>query len=256
MKDFRGNIEKICNYTEDTKNPYQPSISLSYIDMVTEDEDVYQREIKRQNRELAIDIILDEKNESEWENRNNNIGFGFDSGYTSTISPKIFRVNTIGKNFTSFEDLENEVFIKLENLTKNKPVSNNSMVNSLDIVISSLNSLYDFEALQRKVVSKIMACKNIVEMENKKGPTNTIILGINVAKYIEEISSRDNVSNMFVGLDIVITPYIDPDKIIVMRVENSVGTGLNVILKPNDNKYYMVETPQSWEKTMKWFWIK
>jgi hypothetical protein len=251
---MKTNIEKICNYTEDTKTPYQPTITLSYIDMVTEDEDAHQREIKRQNRELAIDIILDEKDESEWENRNNNIVFGFDSGYTSTISPKIFTVNTIAKNFTSFKDLEYDVFTKLESLTKNKPVSNNSMVNTLDINISNISSSYDFEALQRRVVSKIMACTNIVAMENRKGPANTIIVGINVAKYIE---TRDmNISNMFVGLDIVITPYIDKDKIIVMRVENSIGTGLNVIVKPNDNKYYMVETPQSWEKNMKWFWIK
>jgi hypothetical protein len=41
-----------------------------------------------------------------------------------------------------------------------------------------------------------------------------------------------------------------------MRTENTAGVGLNVILKPNDSMYYMVETPQSWEKTMKWFWIK
>jgi len=64
------NIEKICNYTEDTKTTYLPSISLSYIDMITEDEDVRLRELKRENRELAIDIILDEKDEIEWENRN------------------------------------------------------------------------------------------------------------------------------------------------------------------------------------------
>ena len=247
-----SNIEKICNYTEDTK-PYQPTIALSYIDMVTEDEDSYQREIKRQNRELAIDIILDEKDESEWENRNN-IKIGFNSDYTSTISPKLLSVNTIAKNFTSFEDLEYEVLTKLESLTKNKPVSNNSMVNTLDITISNISSSYDFEELQRRVVSKIMACTNLVSMESRKGTANTIIVGIDVAKYIE---TRDmNISNMFVGLDVVITPYIDKDKIIVMRVENTIGTGLNVIVKPNDNKYYMVETPQSWEKTMKWFWIK
>jgi len=252
---MKTNIEKICNYTEDTKNPYLPTISLSYIDMVTENEDAYQREIKRQNRELAIDIILDEKDESEWENRNN-IETRFNSDYTSTISPKLLSVNTIAKNFTSFEDLEYEVLTKLESLTKNKPVSNNSMVNTLalDITISNISSSYDFEALQRRVVSKIMACKNLVAMESKKGMANTIIVGIDVAKYIE---TRDmNISNIFVGLDVVITPYIDKDKIIVMKVEKTIGTGLNVIVKPNDNKYYMVETPQSWEKTMKWFWIK
>lgn len=245
------NIKKICNYTEDNK-PYQPTISLAYMDFLTENEDEMQRELKRQNRDLAIDILLDEKDESEWENRNNLPQF--DGVFTTVMSPKLFSVNTIAKNFTSFENLEYEVFTKLENLTKNQPTSNNSMLNSLNINITNLNSTYDFVALQRRVVSKIMACKNIITMESRKGSANTIIVGINVAKYIE---IRDmNINNMFIGLDIVVSPYIDKDKIIVMRVEDNISIGLNVILKPNDDKYYMVETPQSWEKTMKWFWVK
>jgi len=245
------NIKKICNYSEDNK-PYQPTISFAYIDYLTEDEDELQRELKRQNRDLVIDILLDEKDESEWENRNNLPQFG--GGFTTVMSPKLFSVNTIAKNFTSFEDLEYEIFTKLENLTKNQPNSNNTMMNNLNINIANLNSSYDFEALQRRVISKIMVCKNIVTMESRKGSANTIIVGINVAKYIE---TRDmNISGMFIGLDIVVTPYIDKDKIIVMRVEDNISIGLNVILKPNDDKYYMVETPQSWEKTMKWFWVK
>ena len=88
-----SNIEKICNYSEDTKNPYQPTISLSYIDMITENEEEKLRELKRENRELAIDILLNEKDESEWENRNNLPNTGFGSGYTATISPKMFISN-------------------------------------------------------------------------------------------------------------------------------------------------------------------
>jgi hypothetical protein len=137
---MKTNIEKICNNTEDTKNTYQPTIALSYIDMVTEDEDAHQREIKRQNRELAIDIILDDKDESEWENRNNlpNTGFG---SYPS-ISPKLFTVNTRSQKFTSFKDLEYEVFNKLENLTKNVPSSIAKLAgNTLNLSIPTDNDL-------------------------------------------------------------------------------------------------------------------
>lgn len=65
------NLDKICNYSVDTKTTYQPAIAIYYIDKITEDEDIMLREVKRINRELAIDIILDNKYESEWGNRSN-----------------------------------------------------------------------------------------------------------------------------------------------------------------------------------------
>jgi hypothetical protein len=248
------NIKKICNFSEDTKNPYQPSISLSYMDMITEDEDAQLRELKRKNRELAIDIILDEKDEIEWENRNNLPNTGFGSGYTSTISPKLFTVNTIAQKFTSFEDLEYEVFNKLETLTKNTPTSIAKLPgNTLNLTIPTYNSLDSFESFKRRVLTKITMCSNFIAMESGKGIANTVIVGTNVLQYIE---GYEKMGSILGGMNLIVTPYIDKDKIIVMRTENTAGVGLNVILKPNDSMYYMVETPQSWEKTMKWFWIK
>jgi hypothetical protein len=142
---MKTNIEKICNYTEDTKNPYQPAISLTYIDMITEDEDIQLRELKRENRELAIDIILDEKDESEWENRNNLPNTGF--GSYPTISPKLFTVNTRAQKFTSLKDLEYEVFNKLESLTKNVPTSIAKLPgNTLNLTIPTYNGLDSFDS--------------------------------------------------------------------------------------------------------------
>ncbi len=249
------NIEKICNYSEDTKYPYQPTISISYIDMITENEEEQLRELKRENRELAIDILLNEKDESEWENRANLPIFGFE-GYTlNTISPKMFTVNTRAQKFTSFKDLEYEVFNKLENLTKNVPSSIAKLAgNTLNLNIPTDN---DSEAFRRRVLTKITMCSNFIAMESAKGIANTVIVGRNVIQYVQSYEQIiDNSTSILGGMNLIVTPYIDPDKIIVMRCENTPGVGLNVILKPNDLVYYMVETPQSWEKTMKWFWIK
>ena len=250
-----SNIEKICNYSEDTKNPYQPLISLSYIDMITEDEDAKLRELKRENRELAIDIILNEKDESEWENKNNLPNSGFESGYTTTISPKLFTVNTRAQKFISFKDLEYDIFNKLENLTKNVPSSITKLVvNTLNLTIPTDN---DSEAFRRRVLTKITMCSNFIAMESRKGIANTVIVGRNAIQYVHNSEHIiDNNTSILGGMNLIVTPYIDPDKVIVMRCENTPGVGLNVILKPNDLVYYMVETPQSWEKNMKWFWIK
>jgi hypothetical protein len=253
MIDSKEKIEKICNYSEDTKNPYQPAISLSYIDMITEDEDIQLRELKRENRELAIDIILDEKDESEWENRNNLPNTGF--GTYPTISPKIFTVNTRAQKFTSFEDLEYEVFTKLETLTKNVPTSIAKLPgNTLNLTIPTDN---DSEAFRRRVLTKITMCSNFIAMESGKGIANTIIVGRNAIQYVQSYEQIiDNNTSILGGMNLIVSHYIDPDKVIVMRCEDTPGVGLNVIFKPNDLVYYMVETPQSWEKTMKWFWIK
>ncbi len=249
------NIEKICNYSEDTKYPYQPTISISYIDMITENEEEQLRELKRENRELAIDILLNEKDESEWENRANLPIFGFE-GYTlNTISPKMFTVNTRAQKFTSFKDLEYEVFNKLEILTKNTPTSISKLPgNSLNLSIPTDNDLLAF---QRRVITKITMCGNLIAMESGKGTANTIIIGTNAIQYVESYCQViDDSTSILGGMNLIVTPYIDPDKVIVMRCEKTPGVGLNVILKPNDLVYYMVETPQSWEKTIKWFWIK
>lgn len=253
-----SNIEKICNYSEDTKNPYQPLISLSYIDMITEDEDAKLRELKRENRELAIDIILDEKDESEWENKNNLPNSGFGSGYTATISPKLFTVNTRSQKFTSFKDLEYDVFNKLETLTKNTPLSIAKLAgNTLNLTIPTDNNLDTFESFKRRVLIKITMCSNFIAMESGKGIANTVIVGRNAIQYVQSYEQIiDNNTSILGGMNLIVSHYIDPDKVIVMRCENTPGVGLNVIFKPNDLVYYMVETPQSWEKTMKWFWIK
>ena len=252
MTDYKEKIKKICNYSEDTKNPYNTSISLSYIDMISKDEDAHHRELKRMNRDLVIDIILDEKNEIEWENRNLLPNTEFDS-----VCKKIFSVNTRAQKIKSFEDLEYEVFNKLENLTKNSPTSKTLLNNTLNITLNNDPEhfrQYGIDIERRRVLTKIRMCSNIITMESLNGQANTVIVGTDALKYVE---NYDLISTpILLGMNMIVTPYIDKDKIIVMKTENKTGIGLNVIFRPNESVYYMVETPQSWEKTMKWFWIK
>ena len=163
----------------------------------------------------------------------------------------MFTVNTSAQKFISFEDLEYQVFNKLETLTKNTPCSITKLPgNSLNLTIPTND---DFDAFKRRILTKITMCNNLIAVEGGKGSANTVIVGKNIIQYIQ---NYEQMSSILGGMNLIVTSHIDPDKIIVMRTENIPGIGLNVILKPNDSIYYLVETPQSWEKTMKWFWIK
>lgn len=95
-----------------------------------------------------------------------------------------------------------------------------------------------------------MGCSNLIAVDSGKGMANTVIIGTNIMEYLN--------SQLLInfGIDLIVSSFIDPDKIIVMRIDKNIGVGLNVVFKPNDNVYYLVETPKSWEKVIKWFYIK
>lgn len=228
-------IKKICNYKENTR-PSQPTAVLYYIDFVTEDEDLYNREIKRRNRELAIDITLGEKDESEWEDRQPiEINEDKDSIYTNTVGPKIMSVNVSASTFTGTKDLELDILLYLENLTKNAPIIKNGM-GSFDVNYDNTQS-NDYN--QRRVISKIVSLGNLIAMDSRIGIANTAIIGSNIN--IDIAMNGDKMGNF----DIVRSSVIDPNKIIVMKNSTDIGAGLNVMNNINDGTYFMIET-QNW----------
>lgn len=230
-------IKKICNYKESTK-PSQPSAVLHYMDFVTEDDDAYNRELKRSNRELVIDITLGEKDESEWENRQP-IEI-IEDNYISTIGPKIMTVNVRASKFTGEKNLELEILLYLENLTKNTPINKNGM-GSFDVKYDNTQPI---EYNQRRIITKIVSLSNLIAMESRIGPGNTIIIGGNI-----------NIDCVTSGFSVVKSSVIDPNKIIVIKNSTDIGPGLNVMNNINDGTYFMIET-QNWQKLIKWFWVK
>lgn len=57
-------LEKICNYSENTK-PSLPVAQIMYIDYTNDEDERLLRELKRKKRELSIDSVLDEESEIE-----------------------------------------------------------------------------------------------------------------------------------------------------------------------------------------------
>jgi len=254
----RDDLEKVCNYSENSK-PSLPKGIIAYIDMVEEPNDEYQRELKRKNRELAIDAVLDNKVE-EFKNRESFLDPLDNEGFMSTISAKIMSVNATASKFIDNNQLFDDIISKLESLTSN-PMS---IPQSLNLIIQNDPSLTHSEnemANSRKLMSKIMMLSNLIASTSRRGPANSMIVGSEAYKYILLSNSitltnyNKVVTGSMMGINIIPSEYINPNKIIMMKTDKQSGGGLNVVRNVNDSTYFMVETPNSWDKSIHWFEI-
>jgi hypothetical protein len=250
-------LEKICNYVESTK-PSLPQVVMTFMDWAEEPNEEYQRELKRKNRELAIDAIVDGKVE-EFKNRESFSNPLDNEGYMSVISPKINSINVQGKTYLDLFDIYNDVMITLESLTST-PMSTPQ---NLNVSIQKDPSLTDSEnemALSRRVITRIMLISNLIASTGRTGPANTIIVGLDAYKYLlisngMMVSSNDGiVTGNINGINVIPSPYIKSNKIIMMRNAQKTENGLNVINCPNDMRYFLKETP-NWNKIINWFEI-
>jgi hypothetical protein len=256
----RDDLEKVCNYTENSK-PSLPKGIIAYLDMVEEPNEEYKRELKRKNRELSIDAILDNKVE-EFKNRESFLDPLENEGFMSTISAKVMSVNATASKFIDNNQLFSEIILKLESLTL-KPMN---IPQSLNLIIQNDPSLTHSEnemANSRKLMSKITMLSNLITKTSRRGPANSMIVGLEAYKYILLSNSNsitltnDNkiVTGNMMGINIIPSPYIKPNKIIMMKTDKQSGGGLNVVRNVNDSTYFMVETPNSWDKSIHWFEI-
>jgi hypothetical protein len=98
-------------------------------------------------------------------------------------------------------------------------------------------------------------------MDSRIGPANSMLVGLDVYMYLLKSNTftiQNNgttVTGNISGIDIIPSHLINPKKVILMRNATKSEIGLNVINNINDSTYFMVETPGSWEKCIKWFEI-
>jgi hypothetical protein len=249
-------LEKICNYVESTK----PSLSQSVMTFIDWDEvpnEEYQRELKRKNRELAIDAIVEGKVE-EFKNREPFSNPLDNESYMMTITPKLNSINVQGKTYLDLFDIYNDIMMTLESLTS-KPMI---IPQNLNVSIQKDPNLTDSEnemALSRKVITRIMMTSNLISSTSRTGPANTIIVGLDAYKYLLMSNAMMNnnegvVTGNINGMNVIPTPYIKSNKIIMMRNVQKTENGLNVINCSNDMRYFLKETP-NWNKIINWFEI-
>ena len=250
-EEIKKEIKYLCNFYE--KQHSGPIAHISYMDYIEEDTLEEQLKVKSQNRELAIDIVTGEKEESAWGNRvdlpKN------DDNYTQTIGPKIFTMTVHGKQFTSYEDLHTDLLKYIENFTQGQPVLKNGM-SSFDLTITNdPDKTYreNFEYNQRRTMSKLVSCGSYIAMSNRRGPGTTLIVHPEtISKYFEDKTLVKSANYTLIESNI-----ISKDKFIILRADINGGSedGLFVIKSIDEDQYFMKETPSLKNRIM-WFHIK
>lgn len=245
----------VCNYVESTK-PSQPQAVMTFMDWVEEPNEEYQRELKRKNRELAIDAIVDGKVE-EFKNREPFKNPLDNESYMSVISPKINSINVQGKTYLDLTDIYTDIMTTLETLTSN-PMGVPQNLNVNYQKDSNLTESENEMALSRRVITRMMMVSSLIASSGRNGPANTAIVGLDAYKYLllsngMMVFSNDGVvTGNINGINVIPSPYIKSNKIIMMRNNQKTENGLNVINCPNEMRYFLKETP-NWNKIINWF---
>jgi len=254
----RSDIECICNYTENSK-PSQSVGQMHYIEAVVNDSEEYLLEIKKKNRDLAIDAIVDNK-EDEYINREKPKwppeDFDESSNFSST-SVVVKSISLTSSIFTNFDDLFISVINKLETLTSGHMTI--SKLPNVNIINNLSSNKENFEATSRKICTMIQMLNHLISSKSYIGSGTTVICGYDSINYIMDSplfmpSNNSSESKGHInGMCVILSRYIKSNKIIVLRASKSTESGLNVINNINDGTYFMSETPGSWDRCITWF---
>ena len=256
MKDIRSEIKYLCNFSE--KQHSGSVATISYLDYVYEDTLQDQLKAKAQNRELAIDIMTGEKEESAWNKRVDLPKI--DESTIPTMGLTIFSMRVQETPFTSYEDLHTDLINYMESFTQGSPVLNNvnaTGISSFDLTLNNDPSKTDkenYEYNQRRIVSKLVSCGNYIATTNRRGPGTTMLAHPEtISKYFDEDKKLASAQTY----TLIESELISKNKFIVLRADLS-GTnedGLFVIKSLDEDKYFMKETP-SFKNRIMWFYVK
>jgi hypothetical protein len=253
-------LQNICNYIEQKSTPAR-IFNIPVIEMVSND-DEYLAEKKRQNRELAIDITLGEKDESEWSKKDmietptwgQTISNKLESA--SVLSPKVITLKSYISNLKTHDEVYDYVIDFIDrntNVAKNLQNGANSTQFNMKIGGGNYPVGYTesekFEADLRKIITKTNLCSSVIAIEGRIGPAKTIIAGKDNWIYFREIESRYGSINMKVIYD----DKINPNKVVVLRNGTKSDSGI-ILIENNGTDFYIKETPK-WNRQFCWFWI-
>jgi hypothetical protein len=254
-EEIKEEIKYLCNFSE--KKISDSGVNISYLDYVNEDIINEQLKAKSVNRELAIDIMTGEKQESAWGSR---IDLPkIDDNHIPTMGLKIFSMNIQGKPFTSYEDLHTLLINYMESFTQGQPILSNANATGItyfDLTLTNdpdKTSEENFSYHRRRIISKLVSCGNYIATTNRRGPGTTLLAHPEtILKYF----NGDKQSARVQSYTLIESELISKDKFIVLRADLKGGSedGLFVIKSIDKDQYFMKETPSLKDRIM-WFYI-
>lgn len=254
--EIKEEIKYLCNFSE--KQHSGSVATISYLDYVVENTLEEKLKVKSINRELVIDIITGEKQESAWDNRIDLPKVSESS--IPTLGVKLFSMNVNANPFISYEDLHTDLISYMESFTQGKPVlskANAIGITSFDLTLTNdpeKTSRENFEYNQRKIISKLVSCSSYIATTNRRGPGTTLLAHPEtILKYFHKDKHMASVGTY----TLIESELISKDKFIVLRsdIKGSNENGLFVIKSIDEDKYFMKETPNLKNRIM-WFYVK
>ncbi len=256
----KSDLQLICNYIESSK----PSMSngvINYLEFVGSDSEESKLAIKKENRNLAIDAILGgEEEEYKFNKSNRLMDLSMDKSYVNSISTQMKSINVRSTKYNTIDNIWIDVLTKIEYLTS---TNKKTQIGNLDINLSNdpnLTKQENFISNQGRILSRISSLNGIIAMSSI-GPATTIICGYKSVEYIASSSMLSNQSiptmtksiGSINGMSVIVSNLIKDNKIILLRASIRTDIGINVINNINDNTYFMIETPNSWDRVFAWF---
>lgn len=251
----KNHLQAISNYSE--VNVQNNQIQFSYIEMEVQDSE-YKRKVQSINRGLAIDAVLDNK-EEEYKTRDTSYSETFENEENiSSISPKVKTITLTNPiKYTSLNDIFDKAISELEILTKNSMSGQN-----LDLSLTFDINLSDYENSQqnsRKLISRILMTSTRIAMNSRIGPANSAIVGREVYQlllisngFTNQVSGTGPIVGTVGGLSIIYSEKISPNKVILLKSGTKADNGFNVVNNTLNNTFYIKETP-SWRNFVNWF---
>lgn len=253
------NLKLITNYKE-TKL-VSTSHTLSYVDIISNDDDEYLKELKTKRRDIFIDVLLGEKENSELEDLK--LHDKWEGGNNNFIAPSVYTLTAKCRRISSYKDILEDLLLFLDKETNSKKTTSGSLPNlntNLDLIFKKDVNLTDNENIEsfiRKIKTKITMSSNIIAMDGRIGMGTFALVGKNNWTYFRLIEDKNtNPSLISVnGMTIIYTDKIDDDKVIIGRKNNSDQSGISLSIDLENQKYIRFET-NFWKKQYCWFKIK
>jgi hypothetical protein len=250
-------LKKITNYKEKTLD--QPTYNHFFVEMITSDDKEYLLELKRQKRDLIVDIILGDKEEEEFKKDNYESYIQpFDAQGISSISPSAMSTQSKVANYTDIDNLYKNILGYIDTFT-NSNKKNSSNITTLDLSLKRNENYSDKENLDmnvRKIITRITMCSNLIALEGRIGTAKSMLVGVDnweYFRYIEREIINDN-SGKINGIDIIYESNIEPDKVILVKNNNIDQSGICLFNDVENKKYCELKTTL-WFNQFCWFRI-